>query len=314
MHTTGERVHTNGVELDVTSAGTGPLVVLVHGFPELGYSWRHQIGPLADAGYRVVVPDMRGYGHSSRPDRVEDYDIAHLTGDLAGLLDHEGVDDAVFVGHDWGAIVSWQMALLHPERVRGVVGCSVPFTPRPPVPPLDILRARFAGKFFYIVYFQEPGTADAELGADPHRTMRRVLCGVPPADPSAADADDGRGFVDRMGEPTAPPGWLTEADVARYGDAFAHSGFTGPLNWYRNFDRNWSLTAHVDGAHVTVPSFFIGGTADPVLALRPVDSQEAFLDDHRGNVLIDGAGHWIQQERPDEVTAALLRFLADLDR
>ncbi|MDE0803688.1 MAG: alpha/beta hydrolase, partial [Acidimicrobiales bacterium] len=178
---------TNGVDLHVLDAGPadGPVVVLAHGFPELAYSWRHQIAVLADAGYRVLAPDQRGYGRSSRPDDVTDYDIVHLTDDLAGLLDDVGAVDATFVGHDWGSMVVWQMALLHPDRVNGVVGMSVPFPPRSVRPPVQMMRQIFADHFFYIVYFQEPGVADAELGGDPARTMRRMLCGV-----AIRDGDD----------------------------------------------------------------------------------------------------------------------------
>lgn len=302
------------VELYVTEAGPqdGPVVVLAHGFPELGYSWRHQIAPLADAGYHVIAPDQRGYGQSSAPGAIADYDILHLTGDLLALVDRAGAERAVFVGHDWGAFIVWALAQLAPERVAGVVGMSVPFVPRSPLPPIQILRQLFAGNFFYMVYFQEPGVADAELGADPDRTMRRLLAGArtshsPPAD---VFADDGRGFIDRIPEADGLPDWLNEDELAHYIGEFRRTGFTGGLNWYRNLDRNWELTPQLDGAKVAVPSLFIGGSADPVLTLWPPASMDGLLLDHRGTVLVDGAGHWVQQERPDEVNAALLPFLA----
>ena len=286
-------VQSAGVDLHVVEDGPddGPVVVLAHGFPELAYSWRHQIPALAAAGYRVVAPDQRGYGRSGRPEAVEDHDIFHLTGDLLAVLDDLVAADAVFVGHDWGAIVVWQLALMAPQRVRGVVGMSVPFTPRAPAPPIGIMRRRF-GDDFYMVHFQEPGVADEELGGDPAATMRSLLVG-----------DD----VEEL------PGWLRQDELDHYVAEFTRTGFTGGINWYRNMDRNWELTEHLAGAKVEVPSLFIGGRDDPVLTLRPPDSQDEWLLDHRGSVLIDGAGHWVQQEAADQVNAALLQFLGELD-
>ncbi len=313
-------ITTNGVDLHVVDEGEGPAVVLAHGFPELAYSWRHQVPALAAAGYRVLAPDQRGYGRSSRPEAIEAYDILDLSGDLVGLLDELGIDRAVFVGHDWGSIVVWQLALLHPARVAGVVGMSVPFVPRPPAPPVQLMRAAFAGSFFYIVYFQEPGVADADLGADPATTMRRLLCGVKvdPSDDAGAgissQADDGRGFVERLPEPEALPDWLPQADLDHYVEAFTRTGFTGGINWYRNFDRDWELTSHLAGAKVEQPSLFVSGAQDPVLSMSPPSGQDGWLTDHRGDVLVDDAGHWVQQEKPDQVNAALLGFLDALRR
>jgi pimeloyl-ACP methyl ester carboxylesterase len=316
---TERTAHVNGVDLHIVEAGEGPTVVLAHGFPELSYSWRHQIPALAEAGYRVIAPDQRGYGRSTRPDAVDQYDIVHLTGDLLALLDDIGEERAFFVGHDWGSIVVWNMALLAPERVRGVVGMSVPFLPRPPMPPVQIMRQVFQDAFFYIVYFQEPGVADAELGADPAETMTRLLCSVSVPEDGADNsalfaANDGRGFVERLPKPDALPGWLSQAELDHYVEEFTRTGFTGGINWYRNLDRNWELTPQLEGATVTVPSLFIGGTQDPVLLMSPPDATVGFLSDHRGNVLVDGAGHWVQQEKPQEVNAALLGFLDDVSR
>lgn len=315
-------VRTNGVELVVREAGPddGPIVILAHGFPELSYSWRHQMPVLAAAGYHVIVPDQRGYGRSSRPDRVDEYDIVHLTDDLLGLLDDAGAEQALFVDHDWGAIVVWHMSVLHPERVAGVAGLSVPFQRRGPSPPIARMRERFAGVFFYILYFQDPGVADAELDADAGSTMRRILTmGSTAVDGDGADdggftaiADDGRGFVERLPEPERLPGWLTPADLDVYVAEFRRTGFTGPLNWYRNFDRNWELTAHLDGAKVEVPSLFISGSDDPVLLTTPPRVMDGWVTDHRGSIMLEGAGHWLQQERPAEVNAALLDFLGAL--
>ena len=311
----GRIVETNGVELFVREAGPpdGPVVVLSHGFPELSYSWRHQIPVLADAGYHVLAPDQRGYGRSSRPDGIEQYDIVHLADDLLGLLDDVDAESATFVGHDWGAILVWQMSVMHPARVDAVTGISVPFQRRGPSPPIARMRERFAGVFFYILYFQEPGVADAELNADPSSTMRRMLSigtATPaPSDAFAALAEDGRGFLERLPEPDRLPTWLTDLEFDVYVDAFTRTGFSGPLNWYRNFDRNWQLTAHLDGAKVEVPSLFIGGADDPVLIVTPPSVMDGWVTDHRGSILLEGAGHWLQQERPAEVNAALLDFL-----
>ncbi|HKY16039.1 MAG TPA: alpha/beta hydrolase [Microthrixaceae bacterium] len=314
---TSRVVSTNGVELNVLEAGEGPLVVLSHGFPELAWSWRHQIPALAEAGYHVVAPDQRGYGRSSRPEELEAYDIKALTGDLIGLLDELGEEKAVFVGHDWGSMVVWQLSLLAPERVAGVVGMSVPFIPRAPMPPVQLMRQIFADGWFYIVYFQEPGVADTELGRDPRETMSRLLCARMPEngefDGAAAMAAGDAGFVDRMPPFQGLPDWLTQAELDHYVTEFEHTGFTGPLNWYRNMDRNWELTPELDGAKVEVPSFFVGGSIDPVLMMTPPTIGADFLTDHRGDVLVPGAGHWVQQEAPAEVNAALLGFLGELE-
>jgi len=311
-------LHGPAIDVHLLEAGDeGPLVVLAHGFPELAWSWRHQLPALAAAGHRVVAPDQRGYGGTTKPSAVEDHDILHLTGDLVGLLDHLGEERAVFVGHDWGSMVVWQLALLHPDRVAGVCGMSVPFVPRASGPPIEIMRAAFRGRFFYIVHFQEPGVADAELAADPARTMRRLLCGLSsrdltPGDAAASSADDGRGFIDRLPEPDRLPDWLTQAELDHYVEVFRETGFTGGINWYRNFDRNWALTPQLAGARVEVPSFFVAGADDPVLAMSPPDGQERWLADHRGSVIVPGAGHWVQQEAPGAVNEALLGFLGQL--
>jgi epoxide hydrolase A/B len=306
-------VAVNGVELHVLEDGPtdGPPVILAHGFPELAYSWRHQLPALGAAGYRVLAPDQRGYGRSSRPEAVSDYDITHLSGDLIALLDDIGAEKAVFVGHDWGSMVVWQTALLHPERVAGVCGMSVPFSPRPPAPPTQLWRKVFAGKFFYILYFQEPGVADAELDADPAKVMRRLLSGTRTdrGGSITSNDDDGRGFADRFPEPDGLPDWLSQEELDFYTAEFRRTGFTGGLNWYRNFDRNWETTPQLAGAKVEVPSAFIGGALDPVLVMAPPDRQAEWLSDFRGSVIVDDAGHWVQQEKADEVNTALLEFL-----
>lgn len=292
------RVPTNGIELQVVEHGEGPAVVLCHGFPELGYSWRHQVPALAEAGYRVLVPDMRGYGGSSRPARIEDYDVLTLCGDLVGLLDESGLDDAVFVGHDWGASVVWQLALAHPDRVRAVAGLSVPPTRRSPVPPVQILRKRL-GDDFYMCWFQEPGEADAVLAADVRRAVTTDALSRQEADAEPVAVTAGR------------PWWGAE-DLEHYVAAFEETGFTGGLNYYRNLDRNWELTEHLEGQRITQPAMYLAGSEDPVAMFTPTTWLEKLCTDLRRIDVLPGAGHWIQQERPDEVTAALLDFLHGL--
>jgi len=307
----------DGVDLVVDVGGSGSPVVLAHGFPELAFSWRGQVPALIESGYRVAVPDQRGYGRSSRPEDIEAYDIVHLCDDLLAVLDDLGEEQAVFVGHDWGAIVVWQLALRAPDRVKAVVGMSVPFIPRAPMPTVSLLRQLFADQFFYIVYFQEPGPADRELSSDPARTMRRLMAGpkpneFSPEENTALSTDDDRGFIDRLPESRGLPTWLSQWELDRYIAEFARTGFTGGLNWYRNMDRNWELTADLAEAHVTCPSLFVTGSLDPVRSFAPHEPGLAWLDDHRGDVVVEGAGHWVQQERPDEVNEVLLGFLADV--
>ena len=277
--------HTNGVDLHLTEQGEGSPVFLCHGFPELSYSWRHQIPAIAAAGYHVVAPDQRGYGKSSRPDAIEDYDIVHLTDDLLGVLDDLGHEKAVFIGHDWGSMVVWAMSQLHPDRVAGVMGMSVPFLPRAERPPTETMRFLFGDAFFYMLYFQEPGVADRNLGADPERTMRGMLAGL--------SMDNMAGEGEGEGEPVDPTAMFA-------------------INWYRNLDRNWSRTEQLAGAKVTVPAAFLGGALDPVLMMTPPSVQDGWLEDDRGSLIVEGAGHWVQQEKPDEVNAFVLEFLRGL--
>lgn len=310
-------VDTNGVTLRVAEAGDrdAPVVVLLHGFPELAFSWRHQIPAIAAAGYRVIVPDQRGYGGSSRPEAVQDYDIAHLAGDVAGLLDDAGADDAVIVGHDWGSIVATNFALLHPDRISACASLSVPPAPRTPAPPTELMRSAFGENFVYILYFQDVGPADAELGADPARTTRRLLGGIRSTGGENIFLDMAtsgpEGFIDRLPEPAESPEWLTQDEIDHFVAEFTRSGYTGPLNWYRNMDRNWELTETTPSPTIDVPTLFIGGTADPAMALSPRDHVRDIVTGPYREVLIDGAGHWLQQERPQEVNTALIEFLAE---
>ncbi len=315
-HINRRPIATNGVRLSVMDSMSGYKglpIILAHGFPELSYSWRHQLPAIAHAGYRVLAPDQRGYGASDRPERVEDYDIVELTNDLLGILDDLGEERGIFVGHDWGSMVVWSLAQLAPERVAGVVGMSVPFIPRGPMPPMRMLRELLGDAFFYMLYFQEPEIADRELGGDTARTMRRFLAagsleeGVE-IDPVDMFANDGRGFIDRMPEPDGLPAWLEQAELDHYITEFTRTGFTGGINWYRNFDRNWGLTESLADRGVDVPSMFIGGSLDPVLLMTPPSGMDGWMTHYHGTVLVPGAGHWVQQEKPDPVNEALINF------
>lgn len=315
-------VDTNGITLRVFEAGPkGRPIVLCHGFPELAYSWRHQVEPLANEGYHVLVPDQRGYGESSAPTNVSDYRIEELHADLLGLLDRHGYDKAIFVGHDWGSFVVWELALRHPERVEAVVGVSVPFI-KWPLPPTDLFKmASNGGKdFFYILYFQEVGPAELELEADPRETMRRILWGASGdrakelTEAPAPRPAEGTGFLDVMGEPPAElPGWLTDDDLRAYADGFARSGFFSPVSWYRNFDANYETAKDLDPSVMTMPSYFIGGERDAVIANRgQLEAMKDLLPNLKGVTLIPEAGHWTQQEAPVEFNEALLGFLRSL--
>ena len=310
-------VQTNGIDMHLAEAGPPgrPLVVLCHGFPELWYSWRHQLPALADAGFHATAPDQRGYGQTTAPRPVADYDIDHLSADLIGLLDVMGEEQAVFVGHDWGAMVAWDLALRAPDRVRGVVGMSVPFVPRLPAPPLELMKARAGDRFLYILYFQDIGPADAELGRNPRRALLDMYWSTSgDALPGSVTRmpREGTGFLDTMSRAPGLPSWLTPEDLYVYAGEFARTGFTGGLNWYRNLDRNWHLTPEQAGAHVEVPTLFIAGMRDPVLRMIPTEPMDEFVSDLRGKVLIPGAGHWVQQERPTDVNVALLDFLGGI--
>ncbi len=314
-------IESNGIRMRITEAGpqNGPLVILAHGWPESWYSWRHQLTALAQAGYHVVAPDMRGFGSTEAPPDIDDYNILQLVADLVGVVDEMGVEQAVIVGHDWGSVVAWHAALLHPERFRAVVAMSVPHFGRPPASPLEIWKQRHGDNFYYILYHQQPGLAEAEYDANPEALLRMLYASPdsPRAAPTITDQNkNAGGWIGRWGQPFELPQWLSEVDLAFYVGEFKRAGFRGGVNWYRNFDRNWQLMEGIDHL-IRVPALFIVGAGDLVIAgmdqkaleqrMRPV------VEDLRAIVWLEGAGHWIQQECPDKCNQALLEFLSGLD-
>ena len=305
-------VEANGIRMHVAEQGRGPSVLLCHGFPESWYSYRHQLAALAAAGYRAIAPDMRGYGDTDRPEAVDQYTLLHLVGDMVGLLDALNEPTAVIVGHDWGAPVAWHAALFRPDIFTAVAGLSVPPPFRGRGRPLATLRDSGITNFYW-QYFQTPGVAEAEFERDVALSMRTLL-GRGFSDPAASlFVEDGKGFLGDLRPALPLPDWLSEADLAYFSEAYRQSGFRGGLNWYRNIDRNWELTAPWQGAQIRQPSLFIAGSKDSVITgligAKRVADMERVLPGLRRKLIIDGAGHWIQQERADEVNAALIEFL-----
>ncbi len=311
-----EMIHTNGVRLRTVVEGDGPLVILLHGWPQCWYLWRHQIDPLVAAGYRVAVPDQRGYGGSECPPNVSDYNIRTLAADVAGLAPALGYDEFTLIGHDWGCVVAWNTALLHEESCTAVMGLSVPFwrmTEAALNPPgMD-------DQFWYIRYFQEEGRVEAELEKDLERSLRILyygLCADAPAQSWMKQLEHPRssGLLDALPEPQQLPGWLSQEDLAYYVEQYRTSGFRGPVNWYRNIPTNNGITPELEGKKFSQPAAFVAGAADDVLLYDPnwrATFPDAFAD-LRFLEIIEGAGHWVQAEKPQETTACILRFLRGL--
>jgi pimeloyl-ACP methyl ester carboxylesterase len=303
-------IQTNGIRMAVYEEGGGMPVVFSHGFPELAYSWREQLPAIAQAGFRAIAPDQRGYGKTSCPKPINDYDIHCLCGDLAGLLDSLKLDKAIFCGHDWGGLVVWQMALLHPDRVAGVIGVNTPFIPRAPMDPIQLMRATM-GEGMYIVQFQEPGKAEAILEKDVEKTFRFFFRKAAISaeefeklDPELRNFNFLAQFEiwDGQGELAC-----SDAELDFYIQAFKETGFSGGINWYRNFTRNWETTANVE-QKVTAPSLMISAADDIVLPPSMTEGMEAYVPDLEKHVIAN-CGHWTQQEKPDELNALLIDWL-----
>lgn len=316
-----ERFEVRNGDITLSVIADGPTnspdlpILCVHGWPELSHSWRYQIAHFAAAGRRIAALDVRGYGESSKPDAVEAYTMAELCGDVAEVIDALG-GRAILFGHDWGAPIVWNTALRHADKVAAVAGLSVPYVPAGDTNFLAAMRHVHKDRFFYQLYFQEPGVAEAEFAGDA-QALDKIFWGISGeglrAQPFAPKGPDAK-FLDGMAAPSRYPEWMNEADMAHYRAAFARGGWTGPLNRYRAQDLDFAARDVVKGRHIEQPACFVAGTLDPVRGFMPgIDmfaSAGAACDDYRGTTLIEGAGHWVQQEAPDKVNAALATFVA----
>jgi pimeloyl-ACP methyl ester carboxylesterase len=316
-----QMIETNGIALRAAVEGDGPLVIMVHGFPELWYSWRHQIKPVARAGYRVVALDVRGYGGSDKPHPVEAYDMASLMADLVGVIDAFGEQTAILVGHDWGAPICWNTAALHADRVAAVAGLSVPYRRRGETSGIELWRRIYKDRFFYQLYFQAEGVAESEMEADVRTSLRKIyysISGDAASLESWLQRPAGATLLEALTDPDVLPAWLTPEDLDYFVSNFEAGGFRGPINRYRNQERDFANLPEMGIRCVAQPSCFIAGSKDLVRHFVP--GYDLYADvaanctDLRSTRIVDGAGHWVQQEAPREVTAALLDFLASLER
>jgi pimeloyl-ACP methyl ester carboxylesterase len=319
------RIETGTLMMQIAEAGRGPLVLFCHGFPETSHAWRHQILALAQAGFHAVAPDMRGYGGTESPDEIGAYTVFDLVADMVALVDALGEEKAVIVGNDWGATVAWQAALMRPDRFRGVVAMSVPMMGQPPLPPTKIFPAT-PDHLLYVLYFQEPGLAEAEFERDVALTLRKIYSAAS-GEAGPRLADDGTpnpfGMVSRasglladLPESKTLPVWLPRADLDVVVDAFRMTGFRGGLNYYRNLDRNWELQKALAGLKVKVPALFMTGERDTGLAIpgmrQIIEAMPGLVPDLRKTQFVPGAGHWLPQERPEIVSEAIIEFIGSL--
>ena len=315
-----QQINCGEVTLRCAIEGSGPLAIMVHGFPESWYSWRHQLSPIAAAGFTACAIDVRGYGGSDKPQAVEAYSLQKIAGDLIGLADSLSPDDSVvLIGHDWGAPIVWNTAFTRPDRIRAVAGLSVPFAGAPLRPFTEIFREHFTsqGRFFYQEYFQEPGVAEAEAEADPRRFVETMMYSIS-GDVAVGDywnKELGATFLQGLPDPQPVP-WLSKADLDYYEAEFKASGFRGPLNRYRNHELDYEWLKAWQGKQIEQPCLFIGGDRDPATTLfgavaDPVGMMRMFAPKVEGHVL-EGVGHWTQQERPGQVNALLVDWLRRL--
>ena len=313
-------IEVNDITMRIAEAGDdGPLVLLAHGWPESWYSWRHQLKYLSELGYRVVAPDMRGYGGTDAPIAVDDYNIENIAADMVGILDHLGEERAVMVGHDWGAIVAWQTVKFYPNRFDGLIAMSVPFAGRQERSPMVEWRETFGDNFYYILYHNEPnGVAEREYDSNPRELLSRLYLSPrsPRESPAITDprASAG-GWIGRLGAPKSLPSWLSAFDLNYFVGEFERAGFRGGVNYYRNFHRNWELTESLKNAHIGIPTLFIAGERDVVIGgaseARLQGAMSRVVNDLRGVILVPEVGHWVQQEAPDVVNQAMSDFLTD---
>lgn len=307
----------NGLDFFITEAGERdkPLVLCLHGFPECGASWRYQLPVLAEAGYYAVAPDLRGYGFSSAPKEVDAYRQSMLAKDVIALIQALGHEQAVLMGHDWGCALTWEVARSYPEHIRAVIGLSVPYGGPAPEAPTEAMRKIFGEGFFYMLYFQQPELPEQELEADITKSLRLIFHGI-----SAAGISEYRlvpeqsGFLQSMATPGKQPAWMSEQDLAHYTERFRHSGFTGPINWYRAMDASWEESRNDSNWHIAMPTLFIAGKQDPVIAFsyKAMERMPDYFDDLH-TVLLDDCGHWTQMEQAATVNKEVLGFLKKLD-
>lgn len=313
-------VETNGIRIHVAECGTGPVVLLIHGFPESWYSWRYQLPALAKAGYRAIAMDVRGYGRSSKPTTVDAYRMVKNVADVVGLVESFGSDRVTVVGHDWGAPIAWNSALLRPDLFRGVAGLSVPYAP-PSAPsgprPLERMRAMAGEHEFYIEYFQQPGRAEAEIEADVRKWLLGFYwcaSGDVVNGPNIGVVERGTKLRDKFVYPTEMPAWLSTADLDVYASEFEYSGFFGPLSRYRNVDRDFEDLAAFADRPITIPALFVGGSKDgPTIWGAPAIARfKQTLPKLFRSEILEGAGHWIQQEAADATNRHLVDFLRSI--
>ena len=318
LMTKHEFVSSNGIELHYASRGEGPLVVLCHGFPETWNTWRHQLPALADAGFHAVAPDLRGCGQSDRPEAIIDYNIFQQTGDIVGLVQALGEQQAIVIGHDWGAPIASHCALFRPDMFTAVALMSVPYTPRAEAPPTQLMKHLAGDKEFYQLYFQEPGKAEEELEVDVRRSLAMMLYSASGDAPPEARwrflFDKSETLMDSVTMPDRLPDWLTELDLNFVADEYARTGFRGGLNLYRNLDFNWAQTGFLSGAKIRQPSLFVAGELDGSVMFRRehYDGLEQTMPGLTNKVLLPGVGHWTPEEAPQEVNRLLLEFLRGL--
>jgi len=303
-------IEANGLDMAIFEQGQGSPVILLHGFPELAFSWRHQLPALAAAGFHAVAPDQRGYGLTTAPPNVSDYRMSELIADVHGLLDALEFESATFIGHDWGALLLWQMAMLAPSRIDKLVILNIPHYPRSSLDPIAVMRERF-GNDFYIVNFQDSDEADRVFGNDPRHFINRMMRKNQITREDFEKLPPQFQVISLLRTTTADhasgAALLGERELDYYAAAFSQSGFTGPINWYRNWTHNWE---QLDGVReqIDIPTLFIGAANDVVIGQHHIEGMKPLLSDLTLHVLED-CGHWTQQERPGEVNRLILDWL-----
>ena len=303
-------VESNGLRMAVYEEGQGPAVILLHGFPELAFSWRHQLPALAAAGFRAIAPDQRGYGRTTVPPNVSDYRASELIKDMHGLLDALHLESATFVGHDWGALLLWQMAMLAPERIDKLVILNIPHFPRLPIDPIGVMREHF-GNHYYIVDFQDSDEADRVFGSDPRHFINRMMRGNQMTREQFEKLPAEYQVISLLrsvkSEHASGDALLSDAELNYYATAFMQSGFTGPINWYRNWTHNWEQLEGVD-QQIDIPTLFVGAMDDVVIGLHHIEGMKPLVNDLTVHMLKE-CGHWTQQEKPAEVNRMILEWL-----